>query len=155
MPISREELRKLRPPTVEEVEKSIKEEEKEYIKGWHKKRPEYGKQHAKQWNKKHPEYIKEWRKNHPENVKQWRKNNPDTRKKSDAKTHAKRRRNLGFNPTNELFEGGVWHHINKNDVVCIPEKIHRSVRHNVFTGEGMEEINDLTQEFLLAELGEC
>ena len=72
-----------------------------------------------------------------------------------AKAKARRCRELGFNPINEPFPGSEAHHINKNDVIYILVELHRSVHHNLSTGKGMEEINDLAQEFLLAELGEC
>lgn len=54
---------------------------------------------------------------------------------------AKRRRSLGFVPINEPFEGADAHHIDKVNVFHIAEKLHRSVRHCVRTGEGMNEIN--------------
>ena len=72
-----------------------------------------------------------------------------------ARSIAKRKRELGFESINEHFPGGVWHHINENDVICIPEELHQSIYHNQVTGQGMIEINDLAMEFLLAELGEC
>ncbi|MCK4649478.1 hypothetical protein KAT51_08135, partial [bacterium] len=70
------------------------------------------------------------------------------RKKSAAKTNAKRNRGLEFELLNEPFEGSEGHHVTKKTVLFIPKELHRSIRHNVFTGEGMEEINKLAFEWL-------
>lgn len=52
-------------------------------------------------------------------------------------------RALGFIPLNEPFKGSEGHHIDKEHVVYVLKKLHRSIRHNVWTGEGMKEINEL------------
>lgn len=74
-------------------------------------------------------------------------------------TRAKsKRRNLGFNPINERFEGAHYHHLrydaNGNadaDIgIYIPENLHRSVWHNGNTGQGMEEMNKLAIEWYLS-----
>jgi hypothetical protein len=59
-----------------------------------------------------------------------------------------KRKKLGYNPINEYFEGSHYHHLrydangNKdNDIgIHIPGRLHNSVFHNGFTGQGMEEI---------------
>lgn len=58
-----------------------------------------------------------------------------------------KRRNLGFIELNEWFEGSEAHHIDKEFVLYIPEEKHRSIWHNVWSGQGMEEINILAFEF--------
>ena len=128
---------------------------KEYMARWKKENPEKCKQYVAKWHNENPEYIARWKKENPEYDKKWRKEHPIAFRKICAKANAKRKRELGFEPINEPFEGGVWHHVNENDVMCIPEVLHRSVYHVLATGVGMEEINDLAMGFMLAELGEC
>lgn len=78
-------------------------------------------------------YRLEYHREHPESVQ---------------RAHTKRKRGLGFEPINEWFEGAHAHHITKNIIIYIPEALHRSVSHNIWTGEGMEEINKLAFDFL-------
>ncbi len=40
------------------------------------------------------------------------------------------RRELGFIPLNEYFEGSHGHHINDEEVIYIPEELHRAYPHN-------------------------
>ena len=139
MTIRREEFGELKVVTKEDDKKLIAQERKET----HSKK-------AKEWRECNTEKNKEAQ-------RRWccSENGKLSRSKAGSKNHAKRKRNLGFEPINEHFEGGVWHHINENDVICMPEELHRSVYHVLATGVGMEEINDLAMEFMLAELGEC
>ena len=58
-----------------------------------------------------------------------------------AAAHIKRQNGLGYNALNSWFEGSNGHHINLNDVIHIPEGLHHSVAHNVFTGANMATIN--------------
>ena len=88
-----------------------------------------------------------------EYMKNWRKTSVG--KTSIAKNHAKRERNLGFEPINEPFPGSVGHHTDKVRVIYITKELHESIWHSQVTGQGMEEMNDLAIEFMLAELGEC
>jgi len=60
---------------------------------------------------------------------------------------AKRKRHLGFIPLNKPFNGSEGHHIDKLHIVYIPKELHRSIRHNVFTGKGMNDINTLTSQW--------
>lgn len=59
-----------------------------------------------------------------------------------------KRRVLGFIPLNSWFVGCEGHHINKSDVIYLPRKLHRSIWHNQWTGQGMAEINALAGAFL-------
>lgn len=93
----------------------------------HKKDRERRKKHFEEWSKNHPKEMREFYKKH---------------------TH-KRRRNLGFVPFNQLFNGAVAHHIDFECVVYIPEQLHKSVYHNIHTGQGMAEINDKVFEWLI------
>ena len=55
---------------------------------------------------------------------------------------------MGFIELNDYFEGAHAHHIDKEFVLYIPRELHRSVYHNMWSGEGMEEINVLAFEFV-------
>ena len=169
MSVSIQKFKNLRPVSKEDDEKLKKEYMKEYYeknkevmnanaKRNYRENKEEKKEYGKQWHKEnkekikeqHTEYCKENKEKLYKQQKRYRKANPDKILERNAK-----RRKLGFEPINEYFEGGEWHHINENDVICIPKKIHRSVYHVLATGQGMEEINDLAMEFMLTELGEC
>lgn len=78
------------------------------------------------------QYQKEWLRKHPEFIK---------------KQYA-RRRGLGFIAVNNTFEGADAHHIDKVHVAYIPEQLHLSISHNVWTGCNMEKINAKVFEWL-------
>lgn len=88
-----------------------------------------------------------WNNNNPDKVaakgKRWEKNNPSKVREKRKRHQTLRRRELGFRPLNSWFEGSVAHHVNKNDVVYIPETIHKSVPHSLKTGMGMDKVNKL------------
>ena len=81
-------------------------------------------------------------------IKEWQKNNLEKILEIRKKANTKRRRELGYNPLNEKFPGSVGHHINKNDVVYIPEELHKSIPHRQEDEESMKEINQLAQEHI-------
>lgn len=68
--------------------------------------------------------------------------------------HSHKRRGLEFIQYNKPSEGTVSHHIDKRHVINIPEDIHKSIYHNVWTGEGMEAINREAMDFLMYEIQE-
>jgi hypothetical protein len=74
---------------------------------------------------------------------QWKGGRPVSNRKASAK-----RRLLGFAPLNSWFLGCEGHHINPKDVIYMPWKLHRSIYHNQYTGQGMAEINALAGAFL-------
>jgi hypothetical protein len=149
-----------------------KENAKQYNKQYRLEHPEYNKQYNKQWQKDNLEYFRQYN-------KQWRKENPELRKEYQKQYHLKhkaeilekhkqykkahpelekmirrrsnfKRRDLGFIPLNDYFEGSVGHH--KQDrimVIYVPEWLHKSIWHNNNTGQGMKEIDTLAEEFLL------
>lgn len=90
----------------------------------------YDKEQLKEYEK---EYIKEYCKNNKEKI---------------SKYYSKRQRNLGFIPLNKPFNGSHGHHIDKEYVIYMPSKLHRSICHNVFTGKNMDKINDLAKQYL-------
>jgi hypothetical protein len=61
-------------------------------------------------------------------------------------------RSLGFGFLNQPMEGYVAHHVDREHVVFIPEEIHKSIKHNIWTGQNMEIINDLAIKFLTNSL---
>jgi hypothetical protein len=97
------------------------------------------------------EVNKKWYKNNKKRIleisKEWKENNPIKVKKHKAK----RQRELGFNPLNKRFPGSVAHHTNRNDVVFIPEELHRSISHSVLNNQNMESINSVAINYLQEE----
>ena len=98
------------------------------------------------------EYLESHRKEMTERAAKWQKENPERTCELHRKIFAKRKRELGYKPLNEPFEGADGHHVNKEVIIYIPTALHRSIRHNVFTGKNMEEINKLAFEWLDREL---
>jgi hypothetical protein len=78
-----------------------------------------------------------------ETGKNWKGGPQVSRRKRYAK-----RRTLGFNPLNSPFPGCEGHHINPQDVIYMPEALHKSIYHNQYTGQGMAEMNALAGAFL-------
>ena len=64
------------------------------------------------------------------------------------KRREEKRRGFGFIPLNDKFPGTEAHHLDKELVLYIPKELHQSVWHNMFTGQGMEEINNLACEYV-------
>lgn len=65
-----------------------------------------------------------------------------------ARRHKAKRRTLAFHPLNSPFIGCEAHHINNNDVIYMLKKIHRSIKHNVFTGYNMDKMNVLAGQYM-------
>ncbi len=144
-----------------------KEHLRELTKIWIKIHPEKVKEYRKKSYKPHPrqkrftpEELKQHRKEYlyrpevkqhnKERKKQWILDNPEEyrtrKKKQDYK-----RRGLGNNCLNARFEGSHGHHVNYNDVIYIPESLHNSVLHSVWSGEGMIEINVKVRQWLIEQ----
>ena len=79
----------------------------------------------------------------------WRKS--PNGKDANARMHAKRQRNLGYNPINNRFDGSEGHHLNKSDVVHIPKGLHRSITHSILKDRNMKLINDASYEWLCTQ----
>ena len=92
--------------------------------------------------------YKEWMKAYKYN----RRNDPSTREKvrEQEMIYLHRRRGLGYIPINDYFKGSHRHHlqineygdIDKDTVLRIPIKEHKSTHHDRSTGKGMIEINE-------------
>lgn len=116
----------------------------EKTKEWRHKNPE----HARKLYR-YNEYRRQYRKN---NMQKFREYNKKFRRRNKEKLRAfwsLRRRNLGFIPLNEIFEGAEAHHIDYNYVIFLPKELHRSIYHCIFTGQNMEKINKVAFDFLL------
>lgn len=104
--------------------------------------PEELKQHQKDY-KNRPEV-----KQHNKEMKKLRtKRNPEKYLLIKKRAQFKRR-GLGHNYLNKVFENSHGHHVNINDVIFIPEQLHNSILHNIWTGEGITEINDKVRAWL-------
>lgn len=68
--------------------------------------------------------------------------------KEANRKHQFKHRQLGFIPLNDSFCDCESHHIDKEHVVFIPKGMHRGVYHNIWTGQGMREINAIAFEYL-------
>jgi hypothetical protein len=84
---------------------------------------------------------------HPEAGKLWVAANP-VKRSAIARRNQAKRRVLGFVSLNSPFVGCEGHHINVNDVIYLPRKLHRSIYHNQWTGQGMAEMNVLAGQYL-------
>ena len=111
----------------------------------------YYEKHQDEIRRKRREYYIEHREEEILNTVTWQKNNPKKTKILMKRHQTKRRRQLGFIPINHSFENSEGHHLNKNLVIHIPTKLHQSVRHNVFTGKGMKEINALAFQWIATQ----
>lgn len=128
---------------------------KEYCKEYYQEHSEEIKEYKKQWRLEHPEEKKErnkqWRLEHPGYDKDWRVVNPDKAQEKDRKMNAKRR-DLGSIELNNPFDDSEGHHIDENYIIHIPKELHRSIYHNLKTGEGMEEINEVAFRYITEEV---
>ncbi len=118
------------------------------------KRNEKAKQCHKKNKEKYDKSNKKWREQNPEKVKEYRRKSRKYRKTLKGKLcmynyNAKRKRNLGYVILNIRFEGSHGHNINKVDVIFIPEEIHKSISHNVYTNHNMNVINTIAFFFLV------
>lgn len=78
----------------------------------------------------------------------WLLNNPEKARATRKKHMYKHCRLLGSIPLNKPFPGADAHHFDKDHIVHIPHKLHTSIRHNVWTGKGMVQINALVLVWL-------
>lgn len=70
-----------------------------------------------------------------------------------SKYKSKRKRELGFIPLNDYFENSEGHHLDKEHVLYIPEELHKSVYHNVYTNQGMNIINEIAIDWYINYYG--
>lgn len=124
-----------------EYRRNNKEHIGEYYKQWCKDNPEKIKEQKKRWRRIHlGEIIKL--------MKKWRADNPERVREIDKRHLHKRQRNLGFIPLNKSFSGAVAHHINTNDIIYMPAKLHKGVPHCLETGRNMKIINGVARQWI-------
>lgn len=110
------------------------------------------------WKRAHPEYDKNytlahpgrttpWHQVHPEQGIAWKAQHPEKVKLASRK-HGAKRHTLGFIPLNSPFPGSDVHHLDHDHVLYIPTELHESIRHNVLTGQGMQQINAAAYKWL-------
>ena len=123
---------------------------------WYRKNRERVLKQARDYYYAHAEErslkLREWKLRHPgyntQNVRRWRKRNPARDLELNKRHVAKRKRGL---PTStilgERFQGSVLHHMSPDLAIYIPQDMHKSVQHNIWTGKGMTRINALALTF--------
>lgn len=155
------------PEKVKEVSKQWRLENPEYAKEYYKDNTEEIMERAIKWQMEHPESRKEisnkWRLENPEYYKEWLQTDNgklylQTHKwwqtyagKAYARKRKAMRRNLGSIELNNPFPDSEGHHIDETYIIHIPKDLHHSIRHNVFTGEGMEDINTIAFQYITEE----
>jgi hypothetical protein len=82
-------------------------------------------------------------------AKEWTLTHPEGHRKIQGRMKAKRR-SLGFVPLNSPFPNSEAHHLDGEHVAYIPQGLHKSVPHNIWTGHNMEQINVLALAWLEA-----
>lgn len=64
-----------------------------------------------------------------------------------ARSNSKRYRELGFDLLNKSFKNSAGHHINQDQVIYIPEKLHKSISHKLEDEESMKVVNQVALEW--------
>ena len=136
---------------------------------WQKDHKEYSKEYKKNWllinSERIPSYNRKYRENNREEIlkrnKESYNNNPNkfirrvkeynkTEKGKVTRQRVKaRRRDLGFKPLNNYFEGSEAHHLDETNIIYIPKEVHQSIWHCLETGENMKEINSYAMNYIL------
>ena len=92
---------------------------------------------------------REWRKSHKEEWAKYQRTYEQTEKgKKVGRKKYTKRRGLGFIPLNAPFENSVGHHIDRNHIVFLPEKIHARFHHSLSDEASMEAINSIAMLYL-------
>ena len=130
-----------------------KEEKKEYLKKWCISNREKRNGYSRKWylnnKQKRRKSLRKYQQVHKdEGAKRVQKYAKTIKGKQNSHKHDSKRRQLGFFPLNKYFEGSEAHHISKNFVIYMPIELHHSLYHNVWTWQGMEQINKLAIEWL-------
>ena len=120
---------------------------KESNKNWRLKNPDKKKEDNDKFRAEHPEYDKQRYQidKREEYKKEWWQT--DYGKGLKRKINASRR-GLGSIELSSPFPGSEFHHIDKEHGIHIPKELHRSIYHNLKTGQGMEEINAIAFQYI-------
>ena len=141
---------------------------KEASSKWIMEHPEYNKEHYQEHSEEIKEQKKEYRKEHSEEIKEYEKEYYQEHSdeiieqkkeyyQTDAgkvctRKHNADRRDLGSIELNSPFSNSEGHHIDENYIIHIPKDLHHSIRHNVFTGQGMEAINEIAFRYITEDM---
>ncbi|MCK4329771.1 hypothetical protein KAX02_08000 [candidate division WOR-3 bacterium] len=160
---------RLHPEKMKENNDNNKDYMKEYLRVYNQTKRE--KERKKKWRESDggKEWLKYYREDHKEEAKEYIKeysieyNQTDKRKatikeyqqsdkgKENSRKSKSKRRELGFIPLNKPFKNSHAHHIDEVHIIYIPAEIHNSIYHNVWTGEGMEDINAIAFGYITEE----
>ena len=122
---------------------------KVYDKQYYLENKEKRKERSRQWRFDHREETdKYYRDNREEKIKYIKQYSQTPKGKIVYRKHDAKRRQLGFIPLNEPFIDCEGHHISQNFVIYMPKELHQSLYHNIWTWQGMEQMNKLAIEFL-------
>ena len=135
---------------------SHREEANAATKNWNESNPKrkkaYGKKYREDNSEKTKAYQRKW---YAENIdkakaydKKWRDAHPD---KAREWTHERRTYLSAYidcEKLNHVFPGCHAHHIDPDTIMHIPAHLHNTVRHSLKTGHGMEEMNQLSYDWL-------
>lgn len=131
-----------------------KAEAKENSRLWRLDNPEKAKETAKRNYETHKKQRlkgnKKWRQANPEKTQEYSKRwlKTDNGRLARHSRTDKRRREMGSNLLNPWFKGCNRHHITKNDIICIPEDLHKSSKHSHKKPQTMGKINILAWDFM-------
>lgn len=131
--------------------------------------------YKKKYRMEHPEYHKKYYKEHPEyrekikdNTKKYRATHPEIKEKrriryrkyiktgkgmeAYKRSSIRRKQEFGYNPLNHPFKNCCSHHIDKINIINIPEELHISIRHRQSNNEQMKLINILAWDFIESQV---
>ena len=109
----------------------------------------YGEYRRQQQSKRGKEYYKENKESIDEKHRKY--NKTDEGRIAIRRRADKRKRNLGYKPMNKPFDNSEGHHLNYEDVLFIPKKVHSSIAHSVTRDRNMKEINDAAFNWLCTQ----
>lgn len=73
-------------------------------------------------------------------------------KEPKARERRLRRKLKQLYTVNKHFPNSNKHHIDRETIIFIPIKLHRSIPHNIWNGNNMDRINELALEWFWNEL---
>lgn len=138
---SRERQKRYRlvhPDRIKEWRETHREQERKRIAKYYQEHKEQRREKSKKQYLRKIEWYKAYGKKWSQTPK-----GKEVRRETKAK-----RRNFGFVPLNDCFEGAEGHHINRERVIYIPKKLHQSINHSITANRNMEKINTLAYQFL-------
>lgn len=108
-----------------------------------KRKRKYRDSHKEDISKKYKEWYSENREYNINRVVKYIKDRPELNR---AKCN--KRRQLDYNPLNKFSLGDEGHHLDKKNVIYIPEGLHHSIPHCQDNNESMKRINILAFDYM-------